>query len=277
MLQIQNLSYTYPGGSSPVISMLNLDMNPGGIYGLLGANGTGKSTLLYLISGLLKPQHGTVEFDGCNTMLRLPHSLSDIFLVAEEFEVPAIMLEEFVRLNAKFYPKFSQEQMNIYLEHFRLTPDIHLGHLSMGQRKKAFIAFALACNTRLLLMDEPTNGMDIPGKAEFRRAIVSAANDERTVIISTHQVRDLEQVLDHVIMIDLNGVILNKSLAEIQQKLQFIFTNEPTECADALWSSPVVGGYSVIRRRHEGLDETEVNLESLFEFAYTNPETVKTL
>ena len=95
MLQIQNLSYTYPGGSSPVISMLNLDMNPGGIYGLLGANGTGKSTLLYLISGLLKPQHGTVEFDGCNTMLRLPHSLSDIFLVAEEFEVPAIMLEEF--------------------------------------------------------------------------------------------------------------------------------------------------------------------------------------
>lgn len=277
MLQIQNLSYTYPGGSAPVISMLNLGMNPGGIYGLLGANGTGKSTLLYLISGLLKPQHGTVEFDGCNTLLRRPHTLSDIFLVAEEFEVPAIMLKEFVRLNAQFYPKFSQEQMNSYLEHFRITPDIHLGHLSMGQRKKAFIAFALACNTRLLLMDEPTNGMDIPGKAEFRRAIVSAANDERTVVISTHQVRDLDQVLDHVIMIDLQGVILNTSLTDIQQKLQFIFTHEPAECTGALWSSPVVGGYSVIRRRPEGFDETEVNLESLFEFAYTNPEIVKTL
>lgn len=277
MLQIQNLSYAYPGQSKPVVRDMELELHPGGIYGLLGANGTGKSTLLYLISGLLKPLTGEVSLNGTDTFLRTPHTLADIFLVAEEFEVPAISLEEFVKLNSPFYPNFSKEQMNGYLAHFRLTPDIHLGRLSMGQRKKAYIAFALACNTRLLLMDEPTNGMDIPGKAEFRRAIVSGVNDERTIVISTHQVRDLEQVLDHVIMINTDGVILNSSLADIRSKLQFIFTNEPAGCAGALWSLPAVGGYSVIRRRADGMDETEVNLESLFEFAYTNPETVQTL
>lgn len=277
MLQIQNLSYAYPGQSKPVIRDMALELHSGGIYGLLGANGTGKSTLLYLISGLLKPLTGNVSLDGTDTFLRTPHTLADIFIVAEEFEVPAILLSEFVQLNSPFYPNFSEEQMNGYLAHFRLTPDIHLGRLSMGQRKKAYIAFALACNTRLLLMDEPTNGLDIPGKAEFRRAIVSGVNDERTIVISTHQVRDLEQVLDHVTMINTDGVILNSSLSDIRCKLQFIFTNEPTDCAGALWSSPTVGGYSVIRRRSDDMEETEVNLEALFEFAYTNPKTIQAL
>lgn len=260
-----------------MITDLWMELNPGAVYGLLGANGTGKSTLLYLMSGLLKPKTGVATLDGVDTFEREPQTMGDIFLVAEEFSVPAIKLEQFVKLNAPFYPNFSQEQMNGYLEHFRLTPDIHLGRLSMGQRKKAFIAFALACNTKVLLMDEPTNGMDIPGKAEFRRAVVSAMNDERTIVISTHQVRDLDRVLDHVVMIDRNGVILNSSLADIQQKLQFVFTGDPRECEGALWSSPVIGGYSIIRMRPEDGDETEVNLESLFEFAYTNPAIINAL
>ncbi|MDE6099389.1 MAG: ABC transporter ATP-binding protein [Muribaculaceae bacterium] len=277
MLKIKNLSYSYPGNSTPVISDLQLEIQPGAIYGLLGANGTGKSTLLYLISGLLKPATGKVTFNNDETIRRLPKTLSEIFLVAEEFDLPSISLDEYVRLNAPFYPRFSIEQMHSYLEHFRLSADIHLGHLSMGQRKKAFIAFALACNTSLLLMDEPTNGLDIPGKAEFRRAIVSASSSERTIIISTHQVRDLEQVLDHVAMIDRKGLILNTSIAAIQNKLQFIFAHNPAECAGALWSSPVAGGYSIIRRRDENMDETDVNLESLFELAYSNPEIINAL
>lgn len=277
MIQTQNLTYSYPGSSVPAISDLSLTLEPGAVYGLLGANGTGKSTLLYLLCGLLKPTSGYVDYNGTYTFRRQPSVLADFFIVPEEIDIPAISLDEFVKINAPFYPEFSIEQLNDYLEKFRLTPDIHLGRLSMGQRKKAFIAFALACNTKVLLMDEPTNGLDIPGKAEFRRVLVSAVTDLRTIVVSTHQVRDLDQVLDHVVMIDRQGVILNTSLANVQRKLQFVFTTNTAGYPDALMTIPVIGGNIVIRRRGDNEPETAVNLEALFELAYTNPQNVAEL
>lgn len=164
MFRIDSLTYCYPKAVRPVISGLDMELKPGGIYGLLGSNGAGKSTLLYLMSGLLRPQFGSVEFDGVSVWSRQPSTLADIFLVPEEFSLPSVRLDEFVRVNSPFYPRFSQEEMERYLQQFKLDPQIHLGRLSMGQKKKVFIAFALACNTSLLLMDEPTNGLDIPGK-----------------------------------------------------------------------------------------------------------------
>lgn len=277
MLNLDHVFYSYPGNPKPVIKDFSMGIAPGGIYGLLGANGTGKSTLLYLISGLLKPSTGSISFKGQETFLRLPSTLTDVFLVPEEIELPAVTLDKFVALNAPFYEKFNREEMNEYLRHFRLDPDIHLGRLSMGQRKKAFVAFALACNTSLLLMDEPTNGLDIPGKSEFRRAIVSAMSDNRTIIISTHQVRDLERVLDHVVIVDNNGVVMSASIADIQNRLVFRFTTDPDEIAGSLWSMPVPGGYNVVRFRGENVPETEVNLESLFQLAFTNPQLTNAL
>lgn len=277
MLYLDHVSYSYPGNFRPVVSDFSMDIHSGGIYGLLGANGSGKSTLLYLMSGLLRPAAGSVTFKGQETFKRLPSTMTDIFLVPEEIDLPAVTLDKYVALNAPFYEKFNRDEMNSYLEHFRLDPNIHLGRLSMGQRKKAFVAFALACNTSLLLMDEPTNGLDIPGKAEFRRAIVSAMRDDRTIIISTHQVRDLERVLDHVAIIDKSGVVLNSSIAAIQERLVFRFTTDPDEINGALWSMPVPGGYNVVRFRGEGVEETEVNLESLFELSFSNPQLVNAL
>lgn len=277
MLNLNHVSYSYPGNPRPVISDFTMEIKPGGIYGLLGANGTGKSTLLYLMAGLLRPSSGSVSFKEQETFLRLPSTLTDVFLVPEEIELPAVTLDKYVALNAPFYEKFDRDEMNRYLEHFRLDPDIHLGRLSMGQRKKAFVAFALACNTSLLLMDEPTNGLDIPGKAEFRRAIVSAMSDDRTIIISTHQVRDLERVLDHVAIIDKKGVVLSASIAAIQSRLVFSFTTDPDEINGALWSMPVPGGYNIVRFRGEDVSETEVNLESLFELSFANPQLTNAL
>jgi len=277
MLTTQNLTYSYPGQASPTLENMSLNFAPGAIYGLLGANGTGKSTLLYCLCGLLKPKSGTARLDNVDTFRRRPATLADIFLVPEEIDLPAIKLEEYVNRNAPFYSKFSHSDLANYLEHFRLTTDIHLGNLSMGQRKKAFIAFALACNTAVILMDEPTNGLDIPGKSEFRRAIVSASSDTRTIIISTHQVRDLDRVLDHVMIIDNNGVVLNTALSSLQKRFRFLFTTDPAEINDAMWSQPAVGGYNVIRARIEGQEETDVNLESLFEFSFANPQIAAAL
>lgn len=277
MLKVSNLTYGYPGASAPALADVTLDFKPGAIYGLLGANGTGKSTLLYCIAGLLKPAYGSVQLNDTDTIRRLPSTLSEIFLVPEEIDMPPIELREYAKRNAPFYPRFSAEHLEQYLEHFRLGTDIHLGRLSMGQRKKAFLAFALACNTSVILMDEPTNGLDIPGKAEFRRAVVSAMNNDRTIIISTHQVRDLDRVLDHVVIIDNSGVVLNTSIPTLQQRFRFIFTADRAEIDGALWSQPTAGGYNVIRARVEDEPETDVNLESLFEFSFTHPEIAAAL
>ena len=146
MLEIKNLSFSYRRKAHLVLDNINLSIKPGGVYGLLGSNGVGKSTLLYLIAGALTPRSGEVTFDGKNTRRRLPETLSEIFIVPEEIVLPKIKLKEYVKANSPFYPRFSADDMNRYLDIFGLNPDIHLGELSMGQRKKAYISFALACN-----------------------------------------------------------------------------------------------------------------------------------
>lgn len=266
MITLANVSFRYPGSNRDNISDFSMQMSSGNIIGLLGANGSGKSTLLYLISGLLKPRSGSISVDGFNPWGRSPQFLSDIFLVPEEFEIPAISLRKFVAANAPFYPRFSMETMQEALSHFNLTPDIHLGSLSMGQRKKAFLAFALACHTKVLLMDEPTNGLDIPGKSEFRRAVAKTMDDNRSIIISTHQVRDLEQLLDHIIIMDNSGILLNESVAALQER--FAFGIAPILPEDTVWSEPILGGNAFMKMRTHDESETEVNLEALFNYTY---------
>lgn len=279
MLSIQNLIYTYPKSSHPVLNGLNLELRQGAVYGLLGSNGSGKSTLLYLMCGLLRPKAGSVTYNGTEVSRRLPSVLASTFLVPEEVVLPPVSLGEFVKVNAPFYPNFSHQDLERHLTHFHLTPDIHLGRLSMGQRKKAFIAFALACNTPLLLMDEPTNGLDIPGKAEFRRALVSAMTDTRTAVISTHQVRDLDRVLDHVVMIDHSRTLINCSMARIQERLSFGLSAQAQPLSSTmLYCESVPGGYATVELNGpDPATVTDVNLESLFELALTNPETITRL
>ncbi|MDE5847958.1 MAG: ATP-binding cassette domain-containing protein, partial [Muribaculaceae bacterium] len=173
-----------------------------------------------------------------------------------------------VKAYSPFYPNFSEESLNEALSHFNLSPDIHLGALSMGQRKKAFLAFALACHTPVLLMDEPTNGLDIPGKSEFRKAVVKTMNDERTIIISTHQVRDLDQLLDHVTIMDNNGIQLDESVSALQEKFVFGLSPMLPETG-VIWSEQIMGGYAYMKMRTPDQPETEVNLEALFNYIYS--------
>lgn len=272
MISLKNVSYRYTGSKRDSIADFSMELSSGKIVGLLGANGAGKSTLLYLISGLLKANEGTINVNGFNPWDRNPDFLSQIFLVPEEIDIPAITLEAYVKAYSPFYPNFSEESLKEALFHFNLTPDIHLGSLSMGQKKKAFLAFALACHTPVLLMDEPTNGLDIPGKSEFRKAVVKTMNDDRTIIISTHQVRDLDQLLDHVTIMDNSGIQLDESIAALQEK--FVFGLAPVLPENGvIWSEPVMGGYAYMKMRTPDQPETEVNLEALFNYIYSrNPK-----
>lgn len=216
MINIQNVTFGYRSHQE-VLDDFSLKFAKNGIYGLLGKNGTGKSTLLYLMMGLLRPQKGSVTIDGVSASLRRPEVLEEMFLVPEEYDLPRISLKKYVKSIKPFYSRFSDELLEKSLANFEMTSDIDLGSLSMGQKKKVHMSLALAMNTRYLLLDEPTNGLDILSKSQFRKAVIEGMNDEKTIIVSTHQVHDVERLLDQVCIIERNKVLLNEPLVENEE------------------------------------------------------------
>ena len=274
MIEIKNLTFSYSRKSAPVLYDFSIGINRGKVTGLLGRNGAGKSTLLYLIAGLLTPSEGEILFNGINTRDRNPETLQDIFIVPEEFELPSISLMEYAKYNAPLYPRFSFDDLTKYLEMFDMDSSINLGALSMGQKKKVYMALALDTNTSLLLMDEPTNGLDIPSKSQFRKIIASGMSDDRNIIISTHQVRDIDQLLDHIILINDNEILLNHDTNEITDKFIFKTTDDPQVINTALFSQFSMQGSSVILANNDGTD-SELNLETLFNLSIENPQIIK--
>lgn len=276
MINVENLSFFYRKSKGKVLHDFSLSLERGRVYGLLGKNGAGKSTLLYLMSGLLTSKSGKVVYHGVDVRKRLPITLQDMFLVPEEFELPSVSLAKYVELNSKFYPKFSHEDMLAYLRCFEMDQDMNLGGLSMGQKKKIFMSFALATNTSLLLMDEPTNGLDIPGKSQFRRFIASGMSEDKTILISTHQVRDIDKALDHVLIMNNSKVLLNESITSITERLLFVDSDDRELLKEALFASPSIQGNSLILANKYS-EESEINLELLFNAIFTVPEKITSL
>ena len=236
MIDISNVTFEYCKGK-PVLKDFSLSFPQGGVYGLLGKNGTGKSTLLYLISGLLRPRHGEVRVDGMLSANRQPEMLREIFLVPEEYDLPSVSLKSYTRALKSFYPRFSDELLRKCIEVFDLEMDMQLGTLSMGQKKKVYMCVALATGTRVLLMDEPTNGLDILSKSQFRKAVVQGMDEDKTVLVSTHQVHDVERLLDHVTIINGNQVLMHGPLNEdngpVDLEKLFIETVEGIHTSDS--------------------------------------------
>ena len=274
MIELHELHFRYHNSSREVLDNVTLHFPAGRIVGLLGKNGTGKSTLLYLMAGLLRPQKGTVHFGSHHVADRTPEMLSDLFVVPEHIELPAIRLSRFVELHRAFYPNFSDEQLNENLRQFDLSPDVNFSALSTGQLKKAYISFALATRTRLLLMDEPTNGLDIPSKAQFRRAIAANMDEERTVIISTHQVHDVENLVDHIVMLKEHQVGLNIDLDELGRLLRFEQRAYGEDLSDVLYAENSLAGMAVIVPNREET-ASQVNLELLFNALTQHPDLLE--
>lgn len=261
-ITIENLGFRYRGSRHEVIKNISLSLGENKICGLLGKNGVGKSTLLYLMAGLLKANKGSVKINNMETSNRQPEMLQELFFVPEEFSLPETTLAEYVKVNLPFYPNFSQELLDTCLEQFELSRDLNLRELSMGQKKKVFISFALATGTKILLMDEPTNGLDIPSKAQFRKVVSRAMNEDRIIIISTHQVHDVEQLIDHVIVMADNGILLNKSTEELSNEYVFDYRS-PDDMADVIYAEPTLQGNLAMAPRGSR-PETQINLELLF-------------
>ncbi|RZL15168.1 MAG: ABC transporter ATP-binding protein, partial [Pedobacter sp.] len=220
MIQINKLNFGY-SKKRVLFKDISLKLSAGHIYGLLGKNGAGKSTLLKNIAGLVYPQSGTMNVMGSDPVKREPSLLSEIFFVPEEMYLPAVSIDSFVKTNAPFYKNFDHNYFSTLLSEFDVPAGQKLINMSYGQKKKLVICFGLASQTKLIIMDEPTNGLDIPSKAQFRKIMASALTEERCIIISTHQVRDLDNLIDTVIMLDENKIALMASVEEITSKLSF--------------------------------------------------------
>lgn len=270
MISISNLAFSY--GNLPVLSNITMDLEPGRIYGLLGENGVGKTTLLTLLAGLKKNQAGSLDIDGFVPYERDAQMLSDMYYLADEVEAFRMKACDYARAWGKFWSRFDYDKFLTIMREFENDPDKRMDRMSCGQLKKTHISFALACNCRYLLLDEPTNGLDIPSKAQFRKALMAHTSEDATILISTHQVRDLEDIIDPIIILDKQDVLLNASLDEIGSKLYFDYSRELKE--GSLYSELTPGGCIQVCLNDEGLD-SKVNVEALFNAVHGNKELIK--
>lgn len=268
MINLQNVRFGYR--TRNVFNNLQLSVERGGIYGLLGRNGAGKTTMLKLMAGLLAPKAGQIEVNGENPAMRRPTLLSQIFVLPEEFDLPRMDVMQYAALNGVFYPNFSLSDLEKHLTVLNVEQNQPMNRMSFGQKKKAYIAFALACNTPILLMDEPTNGLDIPSKGEFRRLLSSICDENRTIIISTHQVRDLDQLIDSVIILEGNDILLNASCAEITKKL--LFTAITPEDTPIYSEHSIRGAWGVVENKLG--EDSPLDMELLFNAVIENSSLI---
>jgi ABC-2 type transport system ATP-binding protein len=275
MIRIENLSFGY-SKRKLLYKNLTLSLEKGSIYGLLGKNGAGKSTLLKNLAGLLFPKKGHISINGHIPQKRLPSFLEIIYLIPEEVYVPALTISGYMNLFSPFYPDFDKEMFYNYLEQLDVKEQSKLNTLSFGQQKKFIIAFAFACNTKILLLDEPTNGLDIPSKIKFRKLMSSVLTDERIIIISTHQIRDLDNLIDRVIIIDRGELLLNASIGNIADKLCFKTVAEIVDTNKILYSEESLKGFSIVTENTEK-EDSKVNLEHLFNAVTENAGMAKAI
>ena len=272
MIEINHLSFSY--GSLAVLENISLKLAEGRIYGLLGENGVGKTTLLTLLAGLKKPRSGEISVDGQTPFSRHPSLLQDQYYLPDEvmpFNLSAI---SFAKREGAFWPGYDAEKFVKIMNEFETDPSKKMNKMSAGQLKKTYIAFALACNPKYLYMDEPTNGLDIPSKAQFRKAVTLYTREDATIVISTHQVRDLENIIDPVIILDRRDVLLNESIERIAEKLFFDYGS--TLHPDALYSEQLPGGFIQVYPNVSG-EESKVNIEAVFNAVHKHKDLIKNL
>lgn len=260
MIKINNLNFGYSKGKL-LFKNMSMQLSAGHIYGLLGKNGAGKSSLLKNLAGLVYAESGTMDVLGFNPAKRQPELLQQVCFIPEEFYLPSVKIDAFVKANAAFYPNFDHPYFTALLAEFDIPVAQKLINMSYGQKKKVIIAFGLATQSKLVIMDEPTNGLDIPSKAQFRKIMATAMTDDRCIIISTHQVRDLDNLIDTVIMLDESSVALKASVEEITDKLCFKKVKELDETV--IYSEPSLAGYNVVMPNYHQ-EDSKLDIELLF-------------
>lgn len=270
MIEIKDLAFSY--GKTPVLKSITTTLEEGRIYGLLGENGVGKTTLLTLLCGLKKVCSGSITTDGENPFDRTPTLLQNQFYLPDEVLPVAMKAECFAKERGAFWPDYDHAKFLEIMKEFENDPAKKMNQMSAGQLKKTYISLALACGCKYIFMDEPTNGLDIPSKTQFRSAIMKYTTDDSTIVISTHQVRDLENIIDPIIILDRQDVLLNATVEEITSKLYFDYGTQLHP--ESLYSEQLPGGFIQVYPNTTG-EDSKINVEALFNAVHKNKELIK--
>jgi len=262
MIEIKNLVFQYRK-KKPLFEDLSLRMENGSIVGLLGKNGAGKSTLLNLMAGLIPLQKGNMIVNGFEPSKRQPIFLADVCMVPEEFAFPSTTIDSYTKATSPLYPSFDNKKLDRILVEFELDRTSKLNQLSHGQRKKFLIAFTLASNCKLLILDEPTNGLDIPSKSLFRKILVGSVTEEQLVIISTHQVKDIDTIIDKVVVVDNGKILFDQTMETINKQWYFETVPSLKGLDGVLYHENSMAGYKVILPVTDER-ESPLDLELLF-------------
>ncbi len=272
MITIEKLNFGYK--KKKLFKDLSLDLNHGSIYGLLGKNGAGKTTFLKILAGLIFPESGAVSVLGFTPAERNPDFLKELFFLPEEYTLPGIKLGEYKKIYAPFYPDFDDERFWELTSGFELPEESKLSSFSYGQKKKFLLSFGIASNSKILLLDEPTNGLDIPTKTRFRKIVASSQSKERIIIISTHQVRDVEHLIDPVIILDDGRVIFNETMERVADVLSVKKVSSLSDEPDILYSESEIDGYKVVVTNRDK-DQSAIDFETLFNTVISNPDGIQ--
>ncbi len=270
MIEIKDLAFSY--GKTPILKSITTTLEEGRIYGLLGENGVGKTTLLTLLCGLKKVCSGSITTDGENPFDRTPTLLQNQFYLPDEVLPAAMKAECFAKERGAFWPDYDHSKFLEIMKEFENDPAKKMNQMSAGQLKKTYISLALACGCKYIFMDEPTNGLDIPSKTQFRSAIMKYTSDDSTIVISTHQVRDLENIIDPIIILDRQDVLLNATVEEITNKLYFDYGTQLHP--ESLYSEQLPGGFIQVYPNTTG-EDSKINVEALFNAVHKNKELIK--
>ncbi len=273
MVELNEVTFAY-NRKSPLFDRLDVRLDPGTIYGLLGRNGAGKTTLLKLICGVLFPRSGEITVLGHDPAERDPELQQELMLIPEEFATPPMSVNQYRALYAPLYPRFDGTEFERHIAEFELDGEARLDEMSYGQKKKVLLAFGLAAHTRVLILDEPTNGLDIPSKGQFRRLLAGSSDDKRIIIVSTHQVRDMENLIDPIAILENGRVIFQHTLDEIVSRIRMETGSD--EPANAIYSERAMGGYASIVPNTDGRD-SRIDLELLFNAVTTDPSAIEAL
>ena len=272
MIKVNDLAFAY--SSVPVLKNITMNLEEGRIYGLLGENGVGKTTLLTLLAGLKKPNAGSILTDGEAPYDRTPSFLQNQYYLPDVVAPIPMVAKDYANMYGSFWPGFDSDKFSAIMDEFEVSPLHKMHAMSAGQLKKTYISIALALNVKYMFLDEPTNGLDIPSKTQFRKAVTKYTSEESTLVISTHQVRDLENIIDPIVILDRQDVLLNASLEEISSKLFFDYGTEIRP--ESLYAERLPGGFIQVVPNTTG-EDSKVNIEALFNAVHGNKDLVKQL
>ncbi len=217
IVEVKRLTRRFEG--KVALNEVSLVVPRGGVFGLIGGNGAGKTTLIRHVLGMLKAQSGTVRVFGHDPVANPVTVLSRIGYLSEDRDMPNWMrIRELIRYTKAFYPNWDSAYVNQLLEAFDLDPNATVKSLSRGQRARAGLLIALAHRPELLVLDEPSSGLDPVVRRDILGSIIrTIADDGRTVFFSSHLLDEVERVADRVAIIHQGQILLTSTMDDIKE------------------------------------------------------------